>query len=90
MTVQGVVGDIGLCAYKPLEKRRIRAVKHRVPFFEPVEFVGSLFPEPIKIGSSLLEGGFIIVGVEVGVDHQLGQGPKHAPLFQQGLSGLFF
>jgi hypothetical protein len=40
VTIQGIVSDVGLAAYKPLEKRRIRTVQHRIPLLEPVQIFG--------------------------------------------------
>ena len=49
VAIQGVVGDVGLAAHEPAEVR-VFPLENVVPAAEPVQFLGGLGPEPLRVG----------------------------------------
>ena len=49
MSVEAVVGDVGLSAVEPFVGGRVFFVEYGVPFFEPVEFAGDFAPEGVWV-----------------------------------------
>ena len=71
--VQGVVDDVAARSGEPAVVRGVGIVQHPIPLLEPVQVVGRVLP----IGDVVLVRHFLgslqFVGVEVGLDHHLGQ-----------------
>jgi hypothetical protein len=61
MPVQTVVRNVGFAIHEPLEEWSFRFVKHSIPFFEPVEFVGDGRPKIIRVIDALGVPGEVIL-----------------------------
>src|SRR5262249_47363815 len=68
MSIEAVVGEVGLAAHEPAVEGRFLFVEHLRPRFEPVQLPGNFPPECLRIAQALAMHAAILV---FGAEHRM-------------------